>query len=61
MAGTAALGAWGVFKSVDLLVGFANIEAIAQNYDMIMYVAMAVIGLIGFVVQVKTRKRRYSF
>ena len=61
MAGTAALGAWGVFKCADLLVGFNNIEAIAQNYDMIMYVTMAVIGLVGFIVQIKTRKRRYSF
>lgn len=61
MIGTAALGAWGVFKCVDWLVGFNSIEAIAQNYDMIMYIAVAVIGLIGLVVQFKTRKRKYSF
>lgn len=61
MVGTSALGAWAVFKSVDMLVNFNSIEAIAQNYDMIMYIAVAVIGLIGLVVQFKTRKRKYSF
>ena len=61
MIGTSALGAWGVFKCVEWLVDFNTIEAIAQNYDMIMYITMGVLGLIGLIVQIKTRKRRYSF
>jgi len=61
MLGTSALGAWGVFKCAEMLVDFSTVDFIAQNYDTVMYATVAVLGLIGLIVQIKTRKRKYSF
>lgn len=57
MLGTSTLGAWCTFLCVDALAGLSTMEALASSYDIVKWVAIGVIALIGFIVQVKTRRR----
>ncbi len=58
MIGTSALGAWCTYLCVDTLVGgFANIEALASSIELVKWIAIGVVALVGFIVQVKTRRR----
>ena len=58
MIGTSVLGAWCTYLCVDTLAGgLANIEALAPSIDIVMWASIAVVALIGFIVQVKTRRR----
>ena len=56
MLGTALLGAWCTYLCVDtLLGGFENM--LGDSTEIVMWIAIGVIALIGFIVQVKTRRR----
>lgn len=63
MLGTAFLGGWSAYVTLDALLyyttesHFADMSAIAEYVDIIKIAIIALITLIGFIVQVKTRRR----
>lgn len=53
---SAFLGAWCTFQCVDALVGGLE-NMLADSTELVMWIAVGVLTLIGFIVQVKTRRR----
>ena len=58
MLGTSMLGAWCAYLCIDTLAGgLVNIEALAPHIEIVKWVIIGVIALVGFIVQVKTRRK----
>ncbi len=57
MLGTAFLGSWLFVASLNTLTKFMELEFIKNFNNIVFWVIIGIVALIGFAVQVKTRKR----